>query len=392
MTGLPPRVFISSVMEGYDTFRSAAGEGVRRAGCVPVQAEDFAASSISPRNACLDGVRSADAVVLLLGSRYGWIAPSGISATEEEYNEARRTHKRIFVFLEDVASREPRQEDFVKKVQDYIGGHWRKVYSEPQDLIRLIPEAISAEDLISAQTSEHVMAEKLTESLLSKPPESQGIVWLKIVWSTLRYEEVTDPLLLGDPDFQRMVMRLGHESGPPLFDYEQPKSHTATSSSLRISQGNMHEWRDGRDLVILELTANGLLSISQNISGTESDSESRHYLADMYFLDPSVAQERLARAWAFSSAWWKHHDPYLRHDPLSYGVALCDVGTRRFEPPQTTSTGGITIPAECPHNPLIVFDRPRRITRASFETGTTEEIGRIIKMVEMRFKEWKDRW
>lgn len=392
MTGLPPRVFISSVMEGYDTFRSAAGEGVRRAGCVPVQAEDFAASSISPRNACLDGVRSADAVVLLLGSRYGWIAPSGISATEEEYNEARRTHKRIFVFLEKVVSREPRQEDFVKKVQDYIGGHWRKVYSEPQDLIKLIPEAISAEDLISAQTSEHVMAEKLTESLLSKPPESQGIVWLKTVWGTLRDEEVIDPLLLEDSDLQRKVMRLAHESDPPLFAYQQPKSTAATVSFLRISQGNTTKWREAKDLVILELTTNGLLSITQNISGTESNRKRIDPLTDMYFLDPSVARERLARAWAFSSAWWKHHDPYLRHDPLIYGVALYDVGTRRFEPPQTTSTGGITIPAECPHNPLIVFDRPRRITRASFETGTTEEIVRIIKMVEMRFKEWKDRW
>ena len=80
-----PRVFISSVMEGYEAFRDAAAEGIRRAGCDPVRAEDFPASSTSPRNACLDGVRSADALVLLLGSRYDWIAPSGISATEEEH-------------------------------------------------------------------------------------------------------------------------------------------------------------------------------------------------------------------------------------------------------------------------------------------------------------------
>lgn len=391
MMGTHLRVFISSVMEGYEAFREAAAESVRRAGCDPVRAEDFPASSMSPRNACLDGVRSADAVVLLLGSRYGWIAPSGISATEEEYDEARRTHKRIFVFLEDIASREPRQEEFVSKVQDYIGGHWRKTYSEPHDLIRLIPEAIRAEDLISAQTSEKVMAEKLMESLSSKPPEAQGIVWLKIVWGTLRDEEVLDPLLLGDPDFQRTVMRLGHELDPPLFAYEHPKSLTATASVLRISQGNIHEWRSGRDLVILELTTNGLLSISQNISGTESDNESINSLADMYFLDPSVARERLARAWAFSAAWWEHHDRYRRHDPLIYGIALHNVGTRYFKTPETSSTEGITIPPECPHDPLIIFKSPRHISRPSVKTDAAAEIARAITMIEMLFREWENK-
>jgi len=387
-----PRVFISSVMEGYEAFREAAAQGIRRAGCDPVRAEDFAAASTSPRNACLDGIRSADAVVLLLGSRYGWVAPSGISATEEEYNEARRTHKRIFIFLEDGVSREPRQEEFVQKVQDYIGGHWRKTYSEPNELTRLITEAIGTADLVLAKRSENVMVEKLMEALSSNPPEAQGIVWLKIVWGSLRDEEVVDPLLLDNPDFQRIVMRLGHELNPPLFTYEQPKSTTSTASMLRISQGNINEWRQSRDLVVLELSTNGLLSISQNLSGIESDSDRVNTLAGMYFLDPSVAEERFARAWAFAAAWWEHHDHYRRHDPLIYGIALHNVGTRYFKTPETSSTGGITIPPECPHNPLIAFDTPRRISRPSIETDADREIERTIRMIEMRFREWENRW
>jgi len=164
-------------------------------------------------------------------------------------------------------------EDTGARSINYIGGHWRKVYSKPHDLTRLIPEAIRAEDLMSAQASENVMVEKLMESLSSMPPEVQGIVWLKIVWGTLRDEEVIDPLLLGDAGFQRTVMRLAHESDPPLFVYEQPKTPIATASILRISQGNMNEWRGGRDLVILELMTNGLLSILLNISGTKLDKD-----------------------------------------------------------------------------------------------------------------------
>lgn len=387
-----PRVFISSVMEGYNKFRNAAAEGIQRAGCEPVRAEDFAASSTSPRNACLDGVRSVDAVVLLLGSRYGWVAPSGISATEEEYNEARRTHKRIFVFLEDGVSRESRQEEFVQKVQDYIGGHWRNTYSEPNELTRLIKKAISIADLALAKRSENMMIEKLMEALSSNPPEVQGIVWLKIVWGSLRDEEVIDPLLLGDPDFQRTVMRLGHESDAPLFTYEQPKWTTSTASMLRISQGNINEWRQSRDLVVFELSTNGLLSISQNISGIESDSDRMSPLDDMYFLDPSVAQERLARAWAFTVAWWEHHDPYRRHDPLIYGITLHNVGTRYFKTPETSYTGGITIPSACPHDPLIIFESPRHISRPSIKTDAAAELARAIRMIEMLFREWENKW
>ena len=154
----------------------------------------------------------------------------------------------------------------------------------------------------------------------------------------------------------------------------------------------MDEWRGGRDLVILELMTNGLLSISLNISGTKLDKDGIDSFSDMFFLDPSMAQERLSRAWAFSAAWWKHHDPYQRHDLLLYGVALYNVGTRYFKRPQRSSMEGITIPPECPHDPLIVFDTPRRTSRSSIETNTTREIDRTIQMIEMRFRGWENRW
>ena len=72
------RVFVSSVMEDYRGIRDAASRGIRQAGCEPVRAEDFSAASASPRNACLDGVRSTDALVLLLGAHYGFVGPAGL--------------------------------------------------------------------------------------------------------------------------------------------------------------------------------------------------------------------------------------------------------------------------------------------------------------------------
>ena len=129
-------------MTGYEEYREAARAGIRQAGCDAVLAEDFAAQGTSSRNACIDGVQSADALVLLLGPRYGWVAPSGRSATEEEYHEARLQQMPILVFVQDGISKEPDQQEFIDRVEDYIHGHFRKSFRRSDDLKQLVKEAV----------------------------------------------------------------------------------------------------------------------------------------------------------------------------------------------------------------------------------------------------------
>ncbi len=93
------RVFISSVITGYEHFRDAVAAAVESLGHEVIRAEDFGASPGTPQQACLGGVREADVVVLLVGARYGAIQPSGHSATDEEYREARES-KQVLVFVE----------------------------------------------------------------------------------------------------------------------------------------------------------------------------------------------------------------------------------------------------------------------------------------------------
>src|SRR4051795_9765289 len=83
------KCFISSLISGMQPFRDAAAGGIAVFGHQPTRAEDFGASPDSPQTMCLAGVRDADAVVLLLGARYGDLQSSDLSATQEEYREAR---------------------------------------------------------------------------------------------------------------------------------------------------------------------------------------------------------------------------------------------------------------------------------------------------------------
>lgn len=386
-----PRVFISSVMDGYGPFRDAAAEGIRQAGCDPVRAEDFPAAGHSPRNACLDGMQSADALVLILGERYGFIGPSGVAVSEEEYNEARRCHKRIMVFLEDVPNREPEQQAFVERVQGYVDGHWRKTFRGRDELTRLVREAVEEADLMAAPDQEAHARTRVDAALNRRPPETQGIAWLTTIWATLRDEEVVDPLDLGDGAFRKRVQRFAHDCEPSLFAYEQPKTPAVSTSALTIVQGDPVNWREARDLATVDIHTDGTLSVAQNVTGTEARGGATDGVFDMYFLASTVVRARLERAWAFAKAWWEDRDPYLRHEPLLFNLALHQVGSRRFAEAPRSSSGGITIPGDCPRDPMIVFERPRKVSRADVEKPTGE-IDRSLTMMERAFREWEDRW
>ena len=109
------KIFISSLITGMKTLRAAAKAGVVALGHEPVMAEDFGAVPRSPQVACLDGVRQAAMVVLVLGDRYGAKQASGISATHEEYREA-KTRCPVLAFIQEPTSPEPEQAAFIAEV------------------------------------------------------------------------------------------------------------------------------------------------------------------------------------------------------------------------------------------------------------------------------------
>ena len=114
-------VFISSVIEGFEPVRHAAREGVESMGMRPVMAEMAGAQPQSPQRAFLGEVATADVYLLLLGARYGEPGASGVSPTEEEFEEAKRRNKPIVILRQDIAM-EPQQQEFLARA----GGGWEE--------------------------------------------------------------------------------------------------------------------------------------------------------------------------------------------------------------------------------------------------------------------------
>lgn len=144
------KVFISSLIAGFEPFRAAARVAVTTLRHEPIMAEDFGAQPNSPQIACMKGLRSADAIVLILGEHYGAVqANSGLSATHEEYREA-RGNKAVIAFLESGVSPEPEQAAFISEVQGWEGGLFRGEFRDAADLQAGVTRALHDYELANA--------------------------------------------------------------------------------------------------------------------------------------------------------------------------------------------------------------------------------------------------
>lgn len=105
---------------GFEEVRDAAAVAIRGVGMHAVRSEELSADAGSSRSALLGQVADADLYLLVLGERYGDYAAEETSPTEDEYDEAVRLHKPIFVVVQEI-DREPRQQQFLERVRGTWG-------------------------------------------------------------------------------------------------------------------------------------------------------------------------------------------------------------------------------------------------------------------------------
>ena len=137
-----PRIFVSSVVEGFGAYRQAARQAITQAGAEPVLVnEDFPSVNASSRNACLNAVASADIFLLIISVRGGWRTPSGRLVVEEEYEYARSRSLPILVLIEDGEQDEDAKR-LSKTVSDYVDGYFRVRFRGPDGLATELRRAL----------------------------------------------------------------------------------------------------------------------------------------------------------------------------------------------------------------------------------------------------------
>ncbi|HEX7890778.1 MAG TPA: DUF4062 domain-containing protein [Ramlibacter sp.] len=235
------KIFVSSLISGFEALRAAARSAILALGHEPVMAEDFGAKSISPQVACLQGLRSADLVVLILGERYGALPPgSQVSPTHEEYLEARGA-KEILLFVQEGVTPEPAQAALLREAQGWRGGLFRAGFRSPEELRDAVTRAIHKFELAHAaaplnaselrQTASAMLTERVRD-------DSQGRSRVRFSLAAGPKQQVLRPAELEAESLVDAVHQYAMFGATKLFDRSSGVEVRMNSDTLVIKQEN----------------------------------------------------------------------------------------------------------------------------------------------------------
>ena len=254
------KIFISSLITGMEAVRAAGRSAVTTLGHDPVMAEDFGALPHTPQIACLDGVRQAGAVILILGSSYGATQSAGLSATHEEYREA-RDRCPVLAFVGEGMTPEPKQAAFISEVQAWDSGLIRIGFADALQLERKVIQALHRLDVASAAVPFDAK-ELLVRTLAMFPDErgSSGTV-LSLAVGGGPAQAILRPSRIEDASLAEMLEKEALYGAARLFVRGDGTQITVMQGALVLEQSG----RRGNDVRSLRLDPQGGLLLRLSI-------------------------------------------------------------------------------------------------------------------------------
>lgn len=243
---------------------------------------DFGAKPMSPRDACLEGVRKSDVYIGLFGKRYGHKTDRGKSVTEEEFDEARRRGINILAFEERI-EKEKEQMEFLSRVKSFEEGYFIDTYESADDLK---DKAIRA--LANLRAGSVGIRRSLTEAvaLLQQFAESQQVSELQEPWvligviPSLDEFELVSSTDLGRKEVREKILRAALFGDSVVLSPELGYHEVIDEDVIRFLQPAQQSINQVEGF--LELYIDGSIQVGRSISMGEvlSHSTLRHFLID----------------------------------------------------------------------------------------------------------------
>lgn len=249
-------VFVSSVIGGMETCRDAAADATATLGHTAKRSEDYGASPESSQVVCLRGVRDADCVVLILGERYGHVQESGLSATHEEYREA-RDRKDVLAFAERGMTPEEQQEAFLTEVRNWAAGHAIQEFGDEDELKKLVIRALANLELAKAKGTADPDELRARAGELAEPDRRVQSPVVSIIVVPGPKQIVLPPAQMDDSAFRARLQQEAQFGELRLFDRLKDTAERVEGDVLVLEQ-------DGGRISVDE---RGAIRIDQEVRG-----------------------------------------------------------------------------------------------------------------------------
>ena len=267
------KIFISSLITGMEPFRAAAREAVAQLGHEPIMAENFGAQPNSPQIACLQGLRQSAAVVLILGANYGVKQTSGLSATHEEYREA-KDKRPVIAFVQDGVSHDADQAAFLSEVQAWDLGLFRDGFSSAEQLRAQITRRLHEWE-VAAMAGPVDENELLQRALSLIPKEQRGyyraVRSLVLAIASAPRQPILRPSEIELPAFHEELLQAILFGPQRLFTPSRPTTTGIENHVLVLTHDEVGSVRlDGEGNIMMQLpllaTSHGMVIIEENVA------------------------------------------------------------------------------------------------------------------------------
>lgn len=373
------KVFISSLIAGFEAERRAVRTAVETLRFQPVMAEDFPAQPNSPQVACLTGLRESDIVVLVLGGRYGAIQPgSDLSATHEEYREA-RGRKPVIAFVQEGIEAEARQADLIAEVQGWEGGLLRGGFTDPTDLNAGVTRALHDHALASivGKVDPDELGRRASALL---PEEARGMttdVTLDVAIACGPTQQLLRPIEIESADLADALLQAALFGPDRIFDRASGSETTLAEGALTLRQDRAASFRiDERGTMLIRLPLR-----DTGRGSAAADAMSR--MTSAMVIIEEVVQDRIAAALGYAAATIERVDPTQRISDVAIAARVSGAEYRgwRTRAEVAGSNGSMTMGMNTsPRTPLITVRR-----RAALRLDRTRLIEDVLVPLRRQF-------
>lgn len=330
------KVFVSSLISGFEPFRTAARSAITTLRHEPVMAENFGARPDSPQIACLRELRESDVVVLVLGERYGTVqGNSGLAPTHEEFREA-RDRKPMLVFVQEGIQREPLQDKFAAEVQAWQSGYYRSGFKTADELRDAVTRALHDYQLANATGPvDPVKLVAAAEALIPRRRANQHVdaptLRLAIVGGPS--QRLLRPAQLEETNLRDFIHKKALFGPQRIFDGSKGVNAGIEGDTLVLQQER------GAGVRLAE-TGNLLLSLPLQ----DGDARNRSGFGFTAIIEEAVVQ-RLTLGLEFANLLLDHIDPTQRlaHTAIAAAIDASDYMGWRTQAQQDASPNSGTI-------------------------------------------------
>ena len=368
------RVFVSSVVEGFQHERAAARAAIETLRMTPVMAEDFGATASTPRTACLDKVRDSDLLIAVLGERYGYKTDAGMSVCEEELQEAEKRAIPVLAFITR-GKMDSQQIDFARRVEDYRTGYFVDFWNDADELGKKIIGALH-DHVVQGTT---VLGQKEAGEVIEKftgylEPDHHADTHMSMIVVPSRVEdEYLSVLELGTSETKNHLRERALFGKPPLFDADLGS-----------------QWRDEAEYVVLEQVSNrgdiksalhchpngylGWRTMLRNEAAWDGG------LAEMFLIDEDKMRLQMTAFLIFAGDYYDWLAKKCSSPGVYITVCLWNIGTKRIGHIPQARTSSFSMGYDCAEFRVLIPRKPMAVSMRELK-NTTELMEKLMAFV-----------